>query len=67
VDLTIKLTEAQQVAIAAHCATTGLTQEEVVRAALQAYVASEPAAESLVDVMHDELPRFGDALKRLGE
>jgi len=67
VDLTIELTDAQQAAIAAHCAITGLSQEEVVRAALQAYVASEPAAESLVDVMNDELPRFGDALKRLGE
>ncbi|MDA2989725.1 MAG: hypothetical protein O2815_11675 [Actinomycetota bacterium] len=66
-DLTIELTAAQQAAIAAHCATTGLTQEDVVRAALAAYLASEPADGHLAKVMNDELPRFDEALQRLGE
>lgn len=41
--------------------------QEIVRSAVLEYVERHSKADLLREVLDDELPRYGDALRRLGE
>lgn len=65
--LTVRLTPDEQDALATHAQRTGISQNEIMRAALREYVEKQSRAELLAQVMDEELPPFAEALERLGK
>jgi predicted transcriptional regulator len=67
VALTVRLSPQEQEALAAQAERSGLSQNEVLRAALRDYVERQSRAALLAQVMDQELPPFAEALERLGQ
>ena len=65
--LTVRLSEDEQIALAAFADRSGVSQNEVMRAALREYVQRQTHAQLLAEVMDSELPKFAEALERLGQ
>jgi predicted transcriptional regulator len=65
--LTVRLSPDEQEALAAYADRSGVSQNEVMRAALRDFVQRHSHDELLEQVMDDELPRFAEALERLGQ
>ncbi len=65
--LTVRLSPQEQEALAAQAERSGLSQNEVLRAALRDYVERQSRAALLAQVMDQELPPFAEALERLGQ
>jgi len=65
--LTVRLSAQEQEALAAHAERSGVSQNEVMRAALRDFVQRQSHAELLEQVMDSELPQFAEALERLGQ
>ena len=65
--LTVRLSPEEQEALAAQAERSGLSQNEVLRAALRDYVERQSRAALLAQVMDQELPPFAEALERLGQ
>ena len=65
--MTLRLDEATHEALRARAAAEGRSMQEIVRIAVLEYVERHSKADLLREVLDDELPRYGDALRRLGE
>ncbi|HUY59038.1 MAG TPA: ribbon-helix-helix protein, CopG family [Solirubrobacteraceae bacterium] len=65
--MTLRLTDEETEALRLRAEREGRSMQEVARAAVRDYVDRTSTRELLDDVLDAELPRFAEALRRLGE
>jgi len=65
--MTLRLTDAEADALRRRAEREGRSMQEVARAAVRDYVERTSRRELLDEVLDDELPRYAEALRRLGE
>lgn len=65
--MTLRLTEEESDALRRRAAREGRSMQEVARAAVREYVERTSGRELLDEVLEEELPRYAEALRRLGE
>jgi plasmid stability protein len=64
--MTLRLTDEETAALRSRAETEGRSMQEVAREAIREYVDVADRAELLKRVLDSELPRYADALDRLG-
>jgi len=64
--MTLRLTEDETEALRRRADHEGRSMQEVARHAVRAYIERESRLELLDRVLDDELPRYAEALERLG-
>lgn len=65
--MTLRLTDDEADALRRRARREGRSMQEVARAAVREYVDRSSRTELLDEVLDEELPRFAEALRRLGE
>lgn len=65
--MTLRLTDDETDALRARAAQEGRSMQEVARQAVREYVERPSGRELLDQVLDEELPRYAEALERLGE
>ena len=65
--MTLRLTEDETDALRQRARREGRSMQDVARAAVREYVDRTSREELLHEVLDEELPRFAEALRRLGE
>ena len=65
--MTLRLTEAETEALRARARREGRSMQEVAREAVREYIDRTSRRELLDQVLDEELPRYAEALERLGE
>src|SRR5712691_866360 len=65
--MTLRLTEAESRALRRRAEHEGRPMQEVARQAIREYVEAHSRAELLDRVLDEELPRYAEALERLGQ
>ena len=65
--MTLRLTDDEALALRERARLEGRSMQEVARTAVRDYVDRTSRRELLDEVLDQELPRFGEALRRLGE
>lgn len=65
--MTLRLTDDETDALRQRAQREGRSMQDVVRAALREYIDRTSRRELLDEVLDEELPRFAEALRRLGE
>ncbi len=65
--MTLRLTDADAEALRQRAEHEGRPMQKVVRQAIREYVESHSRAELLDQVLDEELPRYAEALRRLGQ
>jgi len=65
--MTLRLTDEEAEALRVRAAREGRSMQEVARAAVRDYVERTSRRELLDEVLDAELPRYAEALRRLGE
>jgi hypothetical protein len=65
--MTLRLTASEADALRRRARLEGRSMQEVARAAVREYVDRSSRRELLDRVLDDELPRYAEALRRLGE
>jgi hypothetical protein len=65
--MTLRLSDDDAVALAAQAEREGRSQTEIVREAIMQYINRRDRRESLQEVLDEELPRYAEALERLGQ
>jgi predicted transcriptional regulator len=65
--MTLRLTDEEADALRRRAEREGRSMQEIARAALREYIDRTSRRELLDEVLDDELPRFAEALRRLGE
>jgi hypothetical protein len=65
--MTLRLTDAETDALRRRARREGRSMQEVARAAVREYIDRSSRGELLDEVLDEELPRFAEALRRLGE
>lgn len=65
--MTLRLTDDETAALRARAEAEGRSMQEIAREAVREYVSMTDRAELLKRVLDSELPRYADALKRLGQ
>jgi predicted transcriptional regulator len=65
--MSLRLTEQESDALRQQAAAEGRSMQEVARAAVREYVDRRSARGRLDEVLDVELPRYADALERLGQ
>ena len=65
--MTLRLSDEEAAALRRRAEREGRSMQEVARAALREYIDRTSRRELLDDVLDEELPRFAEALRRLGE
>jgi predicted transcriptional regulator len=65
--MTLRLTDDEAEALRARAKLERRSMQEVARQAVREYVENHERAELLESVLDSELPRYADALRRLGE
>lgn len=65
--MTLRLTDAETDALRRRAEREGRSMQEVARAAVRDYVERTSRRELLDEVLDEELPRYAEALRRLGE
>lgn len=65
--MTLRLTDAESDALRLRAEREGRSMQEVAREAIRVYVDSTSRRELLNQVLDEELPRYSEALRRLGE
>jgi len=65
--MTLRLTDADARALRRRAEHEGRPMQEVARQAIREYVESHSRAELLDRVLDEELPRYAEALERLGQ
>lgn len=65
--MTLRLTDEEADALRRRAEREGRSMQEIARAALREYIDRTSRRELLDQVLDDELPRFAEALRRLGE
>lgn len=67
VAMTLRLTEAEASALRRRAELEGRPMQEVARRAIREYIEGHSRAELLDQVLDEELPRYAEALERLGQ
>jgi plasmid stability protein len=65
--MTLRLSDAETDALRLRAAREGRSMQAVARAAVREYIDRTSRRELLDEVLDQELPRFAEALRRLGE
>jgi len=65
--MTLRLSEDETDALRRRAQREGRSMQEVARAAIREYIDRTSRRELLDEVLDEELPRFAEALRRLGE
>ena len=65
--MTLRLTDEESEALREQAAREGRSMQEVARQAVRDYIERTSKRELLDQVMTDEIPRYAEALRRLGE
>jgi predicted transcriptional regulator len=65
--MTLRLTDEETAALRQRAKREGRSMQEVARAAVREYIDRTSRQELLDEVLDEELPRFAEALRRLGE
>jgi predicted transcriptional regulator len=65
--MTLRLSEEETDALRRRAQREGRSMQEVARAAVREYIDRTSRRELLDEVLDEELPRFAEALRRLGE
>lgn len=65
--MTVRLTDTEHVALREAAEREGRSQQEIIRTALEEYLDRSLRRELLDRVLDAELPRYAEALRRLGE
>jgi hypothetical protein len=65
--MTLRLSDEETDALRRRAEREGRSMQEVARSALREYIDRTSRRELLDDVLDEELPRFSEALRRLGE
>ncbi|MBD8660053.1 plasmid stability protein [Frigoribacterium sp. PvP120] len=65
--MTLRLDDHEADALRRRAALESRSMQDVARQAVREYVDSHSRADLLDDVLDDELPRYAEALRRLGE
>jgi predicted transcriptional regulator len=65
--MTLRLTDAEASALRRRAAHEGRPMQEVARQAIREYIEGHSRAELLDRVLDEELPRYAEALERLGQ
>jgi predicted transcriptional regulator len=65
--MTLRLTDEETDALRRRASREGRSMQEVARTAIREYVERSSRRELLDEVLDEELPRFAEALRRLGE
>jgi hypothetical protein len=65
--MTLRLTDDEVEALRARSELEGRSMQEVARAAVREYIDTHSRGELLDQVLDSELPRYAEALRRLGE
>jgi hypothetical protein len=65
--MTLRLTDEETDALRRRAQREGRSMQEVARAAVREYIDRTSRREVLDDVLEKELPRYAEALRRLGE
>lgn len=65
--MTLRLTEDETVALRARAEREGRSMQDVARGAVRQYIEQTSDRELLDQVLDEELPRFAEALERLGQ
>ncbi len=65
--MTLRLTDEEADALRRRAEREGRSMQEVARAAVREYIDRTSRRELLDEVLDEELPRFAEALRRLGE
>jgi plasmid stability protein len=65
--MTLRLSDEEAEALRARAVREGRSMQDVVRGAVRDYIARTSERELLDDVLDAELPRYAEALERLGE
>jgi predicted transcriptional regulator len=65
--MTLRLSDEETDALRRRADREGRSMQEVARAAVREYIDRTSRQELLDEVLDDELPRFAEALRRLGE
>lgn len=65
--MTLRLTDEETQALRARARREGRSMQEVAREAVRDYVQRTSHRELLDEVLDEQLPRYAEALKRLGE
>lgn len=65
--MTLRLTDAEAAALRRRAEREDRSMQEVAREAVRDYVENHSRAELLDEVLDEELPRYAEALERLGQ
>lgn len=65
--MTLRLTEAEASALRRRAELEGRPMQEVARRAIREYIEGHSRAELIDQVLDEELPRYAEALERLGQ
>jgi predicted transcriptional regulator len=65
--MTLRLTDEETLALRERARREGRSMQEVARTAVRDYIDRTSRQELLDEVLDEELPRFAEALRRLGE
>ncbi len=65
--MTLRLSDDETEALRARARVEGRSMQEVARGAIREYIDSTSRRDLLEQVLDEELPRYAEALKRLGE
>jgi predicted transcriptional regulator len=65
--MTLRLTDDESDALRQRARREGRSMQDVARAAVREYIERKSRQELLDEVLDEELPRFAEALRRLGE
>ncbi len=65
--MTLRLTDEETAALRARAKKEGRSMQDVAREAVRTYVMKASDRELLVRVLDEELPRYAETLRRLGE
>ena len=65
--MTLRLTDDEADALRRRAAREGRSMQDVARSAVRDYIERTSRRELLDEVLDDELPRYSEALRRLGE
>lgn len=65
--MTLRLSDEESAALRQRAEAEGRSMQEVARAAVREYVQARDQAARIDSILDEQLPRYADALRRLGE
>ncbi len=65
--MTLRLSDEESAALREHAKAQGRSMQQVARAAVREYIEARDRAVRIDEILDQQLPRYADALRRLGE